>query len=311
MSRLVRLIGLFVVMLLTATPATTQASYTPTARETVLTYYHHLNRRDFAAAYALLRNPTQNLTSYAAGFADLQRAVPFIGAAQVAGSYTRVPVVLVVYRNDASIASFYGCFTVRDNAITRTRMRVVAGAGYPDAAAVSGYLAINCATLAHGVTAPTFRDLSVSRPAHDFLLAYFDDINQARYAGAYSRWLAPQPTVDPDGYPARDYRPAYGAFVQGYADTRYIDVYVGDYVYTGAAAGKPYLDGLLPVVLIGENTDGSARAFSGCYVIGRFPESGSYAIVSGRLRALGTGLVDGAAIVNALTLDCTTLDLNT
>ncbi|HEX2619191.1 MAG TPA: hypothetical protein VHL11_03560, partial [Phototrophicaceae bacterium] len=91
--------------------------------------------------------------------------------------------------------------------------------------------------------------------------------------------------------------------------TFYVDLYTGVYNEMGASAGHGYLNGMMPVVLIGQHTDGTFIAYSGCYVMG-FKLDGTAGIVSGKLTKLVDGIPSGTDILTALNIDCTALGLS-
>jgi hypothetical protein len=144
-------------------------------------------------------------------------------------------------------------------------------------------------------------------PAFDTLQAYTNYINARDYQTAYNMWLSPildQP--QPNGAPPEDYRRTFEDFSAGYANTQFVNIYMGEYLLGGAAAGKPYLEGMMPVVLIGQNTDGSFNAFAGCFVLG-FRTTGELGIVNGQFYTLSNSVPSGTQIAQHLTIDCTQL----
>jgi len=288
------------------TPALTQ---TPTAQKTLLTYYTDINLHDYAAAYAIWRNPPQTLQAFSDGFTDTDHVTPYFGDLQAthrAGELGNVPVVLLGYNFHGEVASFFGCFTLSfDFRITGATINQISTDGIPDAASISSYMAIDCAHIPASLPT-TFLD--TTDPNYGLIWSYFRAINQKDFTTAYTDWLSPIPGDKPNGQPAEDYRHSFADFSNGYADTTWIDTYPGDFDATGASAGHGYLSGLLPMVLVGQQTDGSIAAYSGCYVMGAFL-NGTAGIVSGSFTKFLDAEPTGDQIVAAQNIDCTALNL--
>jgi hypothetical protein len=275
----------------------------------LLTYYTAINLRDYRSAYNLWDNPPQSYQSFASGFADTAHVEPYFGALQatrIAGEMGRIPVVLLGYQTDGTIDSFFGCFTIStSNRISAATIRTIATDAVPDDASILTALAVDCTNLPRSVPT-TFKD--VSHWAYGLLDTYHQLLNQRDYANAYALWLQPIPDPKPNGQPAEDYRTPYNQFVNGYSDTVYINAYYGSYVEMGASAGHSYLNGVMPVVLVGQRTNGSITAYYGCFVIGAFLD-GSPGIVSGRFFRFLSAVPTGNQIVQHLDIDCTSLNL--
>ncbi len=284
-----------------------QAQTTP--QTILLNYYTAINRGEYQAAYALWENPPQSLEDFAAGFEETDHVTPYFGALQpsgAAGEYGRIPVVLLGYEFRGEVASYFGCFTLSsDFRIGGATIREISSNGIPDGASIVSALAIDCASVPASLPI-TFADTSNTN--YGLLWYYFRAINQKDYTTAYESWLAPLPGEQPNGQPAEDYRQSFESFASGYGNTVWIDVYPGIYNETGASAGRSYLNGLMPLVLVGQQTDGSVDAYYGCFVMGTFP-NGLPGIVSGQFFPLLNNLPTGDQIVEAQNIDCTMLSL--
>ncbi|MCA9912316.1 MAG: hypothetical protein KC496_03170, partial [Anaerolineae bacterium] len=153
--------------------------------------------------------------------------------------------------------------------------------------------------------------IRIREEAEYFIQEYYDAIQNENYLAAYGMWLFPLPGEKPNGAPATDYRQAIPQFIGRYSSTLNITVYAGAYQFGGAAAGHAYLDGFLPVVIVGHDraAQDEVNTFVGCYVMGRFVD-GRMGIVNGRLDLLQAGVPTADAIIDALNLDCTTLGIS-
>jgi hypothetical protein len=288
----------------------------------LLGYYNAINLRDYQAAYNLWVTPRQTFQDFAGGFNDTLRVEPYFSDLQPSNPSSvesgRVPAVLLAYHTDGKINAFYGCFWVSNQIpgltgyrIVGADLRVLSDRQFPDTTTMEQYLAINCFTM----TIPTPTPARFVNPPTDrarpVITAYYDAINRRDYASAYTMWLRPLPGPRPNGAPALDYRLPYDQFVTGYAKTAYVNIYAGEYNETGASAGHSYLNGALPMVLIGQHTDGSVDSYYGCYVMGWLP-NGTLGIVSGKFLPFTRGDVpDGRAILRVLQTDCFSLGLDT
>lgn len=310
-TALILMLALAMLIPLPSHAATSQSS----AYAMLSHYATSINQGDYAAAYSDWLRPYQTYEQFVAGYTDTRLVQPYLGHYQPADSISgRIPAVLLGYHLDGTITSYYGCYRVRYT----TRWGIDGGSFHPiattapntvpDQATIAAYLQVNCYFLQDTVqdtfTTPDF----YSQRAYDAIHTYYDLINAAQYDAAYARWLSPLPGPQPNGGPPSDYRPAYGSFGAGYADTDYISVYVGPYQFGGAAAGKPYLDGFLPVVLISQHTNGAIESYYGCYVMGGLP-TGGLGIVNGRLLVLMDDMPTADAIFDALATDCTSLGM--
>ena len=89
------------------------------------------------------------------------------------------------------------------------------------------------------------------------LLSYYNAINWKEYQRAYSYWERPgtSPTSTP---------PDFATFVQGYAETAYVELTAGTPMYD-AGAGNFWAT--VPVVIRASTTGGGRQVFVGCYVL--------------------------------------------
>jgi hypothetical protein len=284
-------------------------------------YYHSISAGDYRAAYSIFDTPTQTLEQYIAGFADTAHVEPYFGDAFPVPGATDgsvyVPSALVTTKSTGVLELYYGCF-VMQQPFASSDAWAIASANFATAPTnipatpnnLQAALGVNCQTLA--VSWAGIGGAYGPAPEVQLINAYYNAINTWQFSTAYALWLQPLPTPDPDGAPPSDYRLPFDSFVLGYSNTRYVTVYAGQFDYQGAAAGKPYLKGFLPVVLVSESVDGSFETFTGCYVIGGltngFDNSG---IVNGRFNSLGAGLISGSQILNTLaTIDCASLGMS-
>src|SRR5262249_35170209 len=136
---------------------------------------------------------------------------------------------------------------------------------------------------------PTSEPSDMRNRAYSTLTTYYQFINKKNFAAAYALWLRPLPGDKPNGAPPAAYRLPFNDFVAGYATTKFVDVYPGVYDEEGGYAGHGYLDGLFPVLLIGEKTDGLYEGYIGCYVMGGMQDV-PFGIVSGSFKQISNAL---------------------
>jgi hypothetical protein len=312
------MLTMILILVFVAAPTPTQAKTYGSAEAMIQAYYDAINLRDFFTAFGMWTRPLQTYNQFANGFNDTYLIDTYIGTYQVGTNNPpagRIPVILAAFRNDGTNASFYGCFSVRYTGNTAQNW-VIDGANlksmgnfYPSVATVSNFLSLNCfGTVSSAGIVVTDRIFSTE---NWMLSNYYRLVNARDYQTAYAYWLHPLPSPKPNGAPAMDYRQPYQQYVNGYADTVYVNILMGDYIYMGASAGKPYLGGLIPAVLIGQRTDGSFTAYYGCYVIGSqqgLPFS-NIGIVSGDFKLLSNGYPSGTLVLQYLNFDCSGLNL--
>jgi len=303
------LIALFSVGSLASVSA---AEYT-SPQAMLYTYYNAINRQDYTTAYGLWLTPRQTYQSFALGFSATARVEPYFGATQTRGTTQTayVPGVLLGYQTNGYVFSYYGCFTASylgTNGVTWRiaggNFRLLSTQGVPTNAVIQAYLGIDCFNLPTGIGVNTVS--TSNNIAAPTLLAYYDAINGKNFSTAYAYWLQPLPGPKPNGGPAQDYRPPFTQFQNGYANTYYVNLYLGDYNQLGASAGHSYLDGLLPAVLVGQQTDGSFQSYYGCYVMGHLP-NGVLGIVNGKFTLFAKDVPTGDIILQYLNIDCTQL----
>ncbi len=305
MRKLILLVmfGLLTATTVHAQPAVQTAPATPLA--VLYSYYTEINLGDYLTAYNHWVNPPMTYARFSSGFNATTHIVPYFAPFTGTAGAGSVRSVLLGYRADGLVESYAGCFNLSYVGagwyITGANLTLLANGSPPTNAAISTELAQSC-------TSNPAPALGTYDAADQLVVNYFDLINRRSYASAYSLWLSPQPGPQPNGSPATDYRRPFDRFVSGYADTRYGYVYFGDYQFMGAAAGKPYLQGMLPMVLVGDRWDGGFRAFYGCWVIGTFT-NGALGIVNGRFYQFMSDTPSGTDILSRVNIDCTTLNI--
>lgn len=311
MSRILS-VALTMIVLSLSAPISAQTPPNVTPTESLMTYFNALNQRDYVTAYGLRAGDVEPFIDFVAGFRDTTRIEPYLGAFQVSNRINegRVPAVLLGHQTNGTIRSFAGCLMVGrgGDGIWRlgdNTLRVISETNRPTQATLRAHINNNCynpQSVNNQLAA-----LGVNQAAAT-LQSYFDAINAELFAPAYALWLAPVPGAQPNGMPATDYRRDYGGFLATYGNTRFITAYFGAYQFSGAVAGRPYLDGMQPVVLVSQDDDGTIRAFSGCFVMGRFFD-GRMGIVNRRLDTLAQTVPNATAILDALNVDCASLGI--
>jgi hypothetical protein len=306
------------VLILIAALLVSIASFSPASAEyaspqaMLYTYYNAINLQDYATAYGLWLNPRQTYQSFAGGFSQTARVEPYFGVIQVGATAQNayVPGVLLGYQTNGGVYAYYGCFAASylgTNGLTwriaNGNFHLLTNQGVPANVVIQSYLGIDCFNQPTGVANTVSVTNNLAAPT---LLAYYDAINRKDFASAYSFWLQPLPGPKPNGAPAQDYRPPFTQFQNGYTNTLYVNAYFGDYNQMGGSAGHSYLDGLLPVVLVGQQTDGSFQAYYGCYVIGHLT-NGALGIVNGKFTLFANDVPTGDLILQYAATDCTQL----
>lgn len=293
------MITLTLLLIFAAMPV--RAAEVPTPQTMLVTYYNNISLRQYSDAYAMWVKPSQTFDSLVAGYADTDHVTPYLGDFQdtnggVAGY---VPGVLVGYHTDGTITSYHGCFSVVINTLLPRGWSLedasfdLLSNDLPDNDTILSYLALDCSS---SVTVfptvaptPTATLESMTGKAYSTLTTYYELINKKDFAGAYALWLHPIPGPKPNGAPGEDYRTPYNDFVVGYATTKFVDVYPGTYLEEGGSAGHGYLNGEMPVLLIGQHTDGTYVAYIGCYVMGGM-QGIDMGIVSGTFQQISDGV---------------------
>jgi len=313
-----RLISILIVLFVVTNVAMTaaQSSTADTPLGALQSYYDAINRRDYVEAFTYL-NTNQTFYDFVAGFAGTTRVEPYFGAAQqTSPDGARLPAVLLGYEGD-SVRVFAGCFYMQPLITTGPSVWGIVGsslydtgvAASPTLANIRSYLtSVNCFDETVRLTTSPVR----TRAEAEFVIQeYFEAIQNDNNLAAYGMWLFPLPGAQPNGAPAVDYRQPITEFIGRYNRTLNVTVYTGQYQFGGAAAGKPYLDGFLPVVLIGRDrvVGDEVNSFVGCYAMGRFVD-GRMGIINGRLNRLQEGVPTGDAIIDALNIDCASLGID-
>ncbi len=121
-------------------------------------YFSAVNLGDYPAAYALWTQPRQTYANFVAGWATTSETVMFYGAYQYGGGYNapefgRVPVVLLGYHTDGSLAAYRGCIGVAYSGYTTARwglwnayLTTLPTTTTPDAASITAALTASCYT---------------------------------------------------------------------------------------------------------------------------------------------------------------------
>ena len=314
MLRVLFLVTIIVTMLVM--PGSTQAQSEgvfQTPQEMLQSYYHAINARNLAGAYAHWRTPSQSFEDFEAGFWRTNRVTPYFGEFEVSSSPLsgQVQAVLVADETDYSVQdaqvfrTYAGCFfvnrtrTVGDWRITGADITQLLDFAPPNLDTIEAALSRNCT---QGINNTVQGTLSYSNAA-SILTLYFTLISQRDYATAYNYWLSPADGV------SQDYRLSFDQFSSGYAETQAITVYNGEYVFGGAAAGRAYLDGIMPVVVVAEDTDGSFSAYAGCFVMGFNARNNSLGIVNARFYTVSNTVPTGNLIADYLQIDCLNLGI--
>lgn len=304
-------IALLVLGVISIFPASAAEYTSPQAM--LFTYYNAINHQDYVTAYALWLNPRQTYQNFSTGFSATARVEPYLGTVQATtnAQLAYVPGVLLGYQTNGTVYSYYGCFTagyVGTNGvtwrITAGNFRVLTTAGVPSNAVIQTYLGIDCTNVPSGITPNTVT--TTNNFAAPTMLAYYDAINRKDFLSAYAFWLQPIAGPKPNGAPAQDYRPPFQQFQNGYTNTAFVNIYFGDYNQGGASAGHSYLDGFLPAVLVGQQTDGTFASYYGCYVMG-YLSNGALGIVNGKFSLLANDVPTGDTILQYVNIDCTQL----
>ena len=88
----------------------------PAAAAQLRRYYDAINRRDYAAAYALLEAPAQSFEQFAAGYRDTAHVDLALGrpeANNAAGHLgLDIPTVLLARQTDGTLRGYAGCYTL-------------------------------------------------------------------------------------------------------------------------------------------------------------------------------------------------------
>jgi len=302
------MLALCALLVLGASAAGAQATGYASPQAALYAFYNAISLHDTLSAWQLWYTAPSSYDAFRAGYANTQYVLPYFGTPAAGAPGTMlVPAVLVSVQTDNTVQAYIGCYTTINPGagwlIQSGSFRQFA-AVTPDAATVSVLLSYPCGGQPTTITTtPAF-----DTPAATVLRQYFANINLRAYDAAYGMWLQPLPGPQPNGGPPLDYRRPYGTFASGYRDTVYINVYPGSYQFLGASAGKPYLDGLLPVVLVSQQTNARFQTWAGCFVMGYKPD-GTMGIVNGRLWLSQQDAALWPAITIAQNINCAGLGI--
>jgi hypothetical protein len=284
----------------------------PTIEAHLMRYIDGINQRDYLTAYNMNRGLTQRYEDFVAGYAQTERIVPYFGTSGAAAGTTYVTTVLLGYQTDGTVESYYGTFRVSHGSLYSPPQAgwVLHGGDFQ---LVRDGIALHNSTIQtlistawqENPTVPNLSSLSeMSDYPTDVVLDYYDLINEGNFQTAFAQWLTPET----HGLP-RDYRLPYQQFVNGYGDTEYVTAYAGGFQQIPVHQQRSYLSFFLPVVLVGQHTDGSYVTYSGCYALG-YVGVNTLGIVNGRFQLLLNDVPNAATIFNALnTQNCAALGM--
>lgn len=311
-----KLVGIvmFIALFVPLGPVQAQTDSFVTPQAMLQTYYNAINRRDFTTAYSLQMAPSQTPAEFQEGFWRTNHVTPYFGVFDMDNTPIsgRVQAVLVAQETDYSVergynfSTYAGCFWVERTTpgttwkISASDFAVVIDhSERPATSMINELLNRYCTDNLNTVSLATM----ANTPQDEMLQNYWSSISTKNYENAYVHWLQPLEGPLPNGGPPEDYRPPYDEFVAGYANTRFVTLYTGNYDMAGASAGKSYLNGLMPVVLVAETEDNRFETYAGCYVIGYKPD-GTYGIVNGRLFSMDNNVSFGSDILEYLNTNC-------
>jgi len=308
---------LILIILLSALSVQGQTFPQRTAQGAIQAYYKAISQRDYVSAYNFLTPTVWQFQPFVSSFATTEYLVPYMGEFQQGEAPLSgyVPVVVFNYQPQNIIQTLAGCVFLTDRGpqpnalwyIEDMNLLPLSQDTYtPIASDIRNLLNIDCSVQ----FAPEAITAVEQDEATRFLHEYFTAINQQTYQAAHALWLFPLPGQQPNGAPATDFRTPLDQFASGYFDTYHITLYTGTYQFGGATAGRSYLEGFMPVVLVGQEFGGQITSFSGCYALGRFID-GRMGIVNGQLAVLQDGVPLGQTVVDTLAnLDCAALGMS-
>jgi hypothetical protein len=211
------------------------------AVQVVLDYYIAIAQKQYGQAYGLWAQngaaSGQTRTEFEQGYANTADLSVLLDRATVSGDAVTVPITILSVLNQSNQTQqpqrFSGTYTLRQE--------------------VGGWR-IASATIAQG-------DASAEPPASTgdalrVLQAYEQAIDERNYSRAYTYW-------ENNGTASQQ---SYTVFVQGFASTDSVTLATGP-AQTNAAAGSVYTE--VPVVVLGQQRDGSRESFCGTYRLRR------------------------------------------
>jgi hypothetical protein len=237
----------------TSVPAPTAAPQPPTstpvsgltdttaAVQVVLDYYQAIAQKQYDQAYGLWAQngaaSGQTRTEFVQGYANTAGLSVLLDGATVSGDAVTVPITILSVLNQSDQSQrpqrFTGTYTLRREAdswrIANANITQAAVAAEPPAS-----------------TGDALRVLQ----------AYYQAIDEGNYPRAYTYW-------ESNGTASQQ---SFTVFVQGFASTNGVRLATGP-AQTNAAAGSVYSE--VPVVVLGQQRDGSQQSFCGTYRLRR------------------------------------------
>jgi hypothetical protein len=214
---------------------------TTAAVQIVLDYYIAIAQKQYDLAYGLWAQngaaSGQTRAEFQQGYANTAGLSVLLDRATVSGDTVTVPITILSVLNQSDQTQqpqrFSGTYTLRQEA--------------------GGWRIAN-ATIAGG-------DASAEPPASTgdalrVLQAYEQAIDEGNYSRAYTYW-------ENNGTASQQ---SYTVFVQGFGSTDSVTLAIGP-AQTNAAAGSVYTE--VPVVILGQQRDGSRQSFCGTYRLRR------------------------------------------
>jgi hypothetical protein len=207
----------------------------------VLDYYQAIAQKQYDQAYGLWAEggaaSGQTRTAFEQGYANTSGLSVLLDRATVSGDAVTVPITILSVLNQSEQTQqpqrFEGTYTLRQEA---------------------GGWRIASANIAEG-------DASAEPPASTgdalrVMQAYEQAIDEGNYPRAYTYW-------ESNGTASQQ---SYTVFVQGFARTDSVTLATGQ-ARTDAAAGSVYTE--VPVVVLGQQSDGKEQSFCGTYRLRR------------------------------------------
>jgi len=214
---------------------------TTAAVQVVLDYYNAIAQKHYDQAYGLWAEggaaSGQTRTAFEQGYANTAGLSVLLDRATVSGDAVTVPITILSVLNHSDQTQqpqrFSGTYTLRQE-----------GGGWR----------IASANVAQG-------DASAEPPASTgdalrVVQAYYQALDEGNYPRAYTYW-------ENNGTASQQ---SYTVFVQGFASTDSVTLATGQ-ARTNAAAGSAYTE--VPVVVLGQQRDGSRQSFCGTYRLRR------------------------------------------
>ena len=227
----------------------------------IASYYDAINQRDYARAYGYWRNQPPNgdtLQQFAQGFADLQSVrvlahLPVGGGVAAGTGHADVPVIVIASLLNGTEQIYAGCFRSATFNVPVGNPPVIDPNWYLSEADLQLTLTVDFAqainTCSLKSAFPTGNEYGNQQTPVDLVSSYYDAIASADYVRAYNYWSG-----GPPGQTLQQ-------FIQGFAGTNNIDVWLPLTFQPGVAAGSIYFD--MKIVLTATSY-GVPQFFRGC-----------------------------------------------